>query len=281
LVLVLLLLAAAATLTVAAVFRSRTSAFVARSYAVAAQLSAGLEAGVQWASYVLAQDLETNDFDSFEDAWAEEDSAFRLGDVLVEVRIEDECAKICLGTFSEKGIEFPNMERDADQPRRPVGSRLRPLRRDPAKAKPDQWEWLERLHQGGHFEFLENVDKDSIAATLDETNVSLNELLGYVTFWTDGRLNLNTAAREVLQAAFDSGNRIYNKARDFPFEDLEEAAKAAGVSGRQAVDLARRGRVASDTFSIHVTARRASAARTGLYVVRRTRTGIVLLCRVY
>lgn len=108
------------------------------------------------------------------------------------------------------------------------------------------------------------------------------DILEYVTIYTDGRVNINTASETVLEALAESidsalAREIVSYRDDSPFGSLSQLARVPGVSEEVMRELSAMAKVSSDVFTIEVSVSLNGRVKNIVSVVRRAGDDIRVL----
>ena len=168
------------------------------------------EAGVQAAKVILREDAKNNDFDSLNDIWSLPQPQYELGGGAITLTIEDEERKININNLIMPQGKAPNEQNVA------VFRRLlEVLAIDPSVADA-VLDWLDNDLSprvgGGESSYYLSLpypykSKDDLFDTIEElrlvrgmTREAFDKLRPFVTVSSSGRVNINTAPKEVLMA---------------------------------------------------------------------------------
>jgi len=168
------------------------------------------EAGVQASKVIFREDAKNNDFDSLTDIWALSQPPYELGDGTISLTIEDEERKININNLIMPQGKAPN-----DQNVAVFRRLLEILAIDPSVADA-VLDWLdndESPRVGGaessYYLALPNPykSKNDLFDTVEElrlvrgvTPEVFDKLRPFVTVYSSGRVNINTAPKEILMA---------------------------------------------------------------------------------
>jgi len=168
------------------------------------------EAGVQAAKVILREDAKNNDFDSLNDVWSLPQPPYELGGGAITLTIEDEERKININNLIMPQGKAPN-----DQNLAVFRRLLEVLAIDPSIADA-ALDWLDNDLSprvgGGESSYYLSLpypykSKDDLFDTIEElrlvrgmTREAFDKLRPFVTVSSSGRVNINTAPKEVLMA---------------------------------------------------------------------------------
>lgn len=220
-------------------------------------------AGVEHQIAKLAND-ETQRYDTSEE-WAFEDKPFDLGDGSYQLSCRDEESKLNINTEQEASFKnLPGLEqeiidaildwRDKDSLCRLNGAEDSYYKRldPPYECKDGDFDTVEELLlvKGITRGLLYGEDRDG-DGRLDPG------LIEHLTVATDGRININTASKQVLRASLgidpDLAENIIDYRKDTPFKNREELLRVKGIKTLpQSVKdrLLKKVSVASSVFTI-------------------------------
>ncbi len=251
---------------------------LARSRARAVELRAALESGVALARCMLAVDRDEGPpGDSAEDAWARGPMQVRIGDVDVIMNIRDENSK----------VSVPHVlaaTRPADA--REFGRALRLFVRESARAfgaeEDEVRRWLvSRQHM------LDLPERLAGGPLFDVEGAGSGAVLPvgrYLTVWTDGGLNVNTAPREAMEYLWGRGNErlvraVIERREEKPFARPEEvfALPGAGQTLRRPGSM--RVLTESRVFEIEIVAQSGPARLCERVIVTRREPDVPVLFR--
>ena len=269
LVLALLVIATLSGLAVAFADASRTEVSLAGFYRDGFRAKALAQAGHETALWALFSD-EDLDVDGPEEAWSAFDGTglpVSLDEgAFVSGRITDESGKLNVNMlFSDEG-EID--EARAEQVRRLL--ELLGMDRSVCDALLD---WLDpddiKRMDGAESYHYQALDTPYPCAngplqTLEQTRLirglEEGELLPFITIYTDGMINVNTATAEVLQSLDEGLDRtvadaLIARRNDLPFASVEEVGEVAGVDQELFGRIRDFLTVKSSTFSVSLDAR--------------------------
>jgi len=240
------------------------------------------EAGAQAARIALRENFRDNDYDTLDEIWSRSAPPIELGEGTIEVAVEDEERKIDVNRLVLPNGNAPDEQRLA------VFRRLLELLDLDTQIADAVVDWLDRDETprtgGAESAYYERRPgayraKNDLFDTVEElrlvrgvTPAAFARLAPFVTVFSSGRVNVNTAPREVLMAlsagqdAAEAGvideaaaNEIIEFRKNSPFQRIEDIEK---VSPRLK-DLFRRTRL-RDLIDVRGTAWHVrSAGRVG------------------
>ncbi len=168
------------------------------------------EAGVRASVVILREDAKDNDFDSLNDAWSLPQPAYELGGGAITLAIEDEERKINVNS-----LVMPNGNAPNDQNVAVFRRLLEILAIDPSVADA-VLDWLDNDESprvgGAESSYYLSLpypykSKNDLFDTIAELRLVrgvtpdvFDKLLPFVTVRSNGRVNINTAPKEVLMA---------------------------------------------------------------------------------
>jgi type II secretory pathway component PulK len=249
-----------------------------RARARAVQLRAAAESGVALARAMLAADLRQRPaVDSPKDAWAQGPMVVRIGEAAVTVTIRDENAKISL----------PHLMKSwgGDDARR-LTQALRLFTQEAPGEFGIGADDLRRWVVANQFRL--DLPEQAAARPLFQVKAAAagpgKRPEDYVTVWTDGELNVNTAPAECLRYAWGDragqfvGELVKRRART-PFTAAEEVLALPGASTALRLPGAMRLSTTSTVFSIEVEAVAGPSRFCEQAVVTRAQPGVPVLFR--
>ena len=211
---------------------------------------------VNFAKVLLLKDQAENNYDSLEDNWAEEARKLEFGSLTVEMEITDEASKFNLNTLvSRQGKLDPqakeNLQRLARlydlSPERIVPKLLKML-----EANDEDAERLYRLVKGPIFatDFAKVISLDT-----GEDFAKIVSFCRSLTIWSHGKVNINTAPKEVLMALVPRlseslAQSIIEYRDEHPFRAVSDLRKVTGMPEGIYGNLARISTVQSRFFTV-------------------------------
>ena len=237
--------------------------------------------GIEVARRMLLEDADLA-CDSASEPWASERRTATVNGLAVGVRLIDECGKLALPGPGTPGARY-------DVPR---------AHREFAASCLGRLEGLLRLRQGSlarrgarPLVMEEMLSEPGVTAEVFYGVRSadggggggggwggggVSGLADCVTLWTDGRVNVNTAPREVLESlgpevTEEVASTVIEVRRRSPFRSAGEFGSLSSSLGGLVERAGEHLRVSSDCFRAEITVARGAGSRTGFAVLRRRR----------
>ncbi len=249
-----------------------------RARARAVQLRAAAESGVTLARAMLAADLAQRPaVDSLKDAWAQGPMLVRIGGAAVTVTIHDENAKISLPQLVKAW--------GGDDARR-LAHGLRMFTQEAPRDFGLKADDVRRWAVAGQFRL--ELPKEAAGKPLFRLKAAepdpKHRPQDYLTVWTDGELNVNTAPAECLRYAWGDGaasfvQELVRRRVRSPFTTTEEIFALQGASTALRLPGSMRLSTTSSVFSIEVAATLGPSRYCEEAVVTRARPGVPALFR--
>jgi len=210
--------------------------------------------GIQYAMAVLAELDDDTQCDTLDDEWAKVRRT-EIGRAQVTIRLIDECSRLNINGLtppnSDEGNELDRLAGALGLSAEHIGS--------------EAADWADLDDKGpfeagapnrgflctGELALLKGIDSSRLYGE--------NGLAPYVTVWSDGKINLNTASKEVLQAVLpeedsDIADAIIERRKMEPFGKVAELQTVSGLTGAVYQRLEKITCVAGSCFSVESTA---------------------------
>jgi len=221
--------------------------------------------GVNLGLYLLKMD--NPGIDTLAEEWAREIPPFPLDDGVVQLEIGDEDGKISVNKLTEKNKLNSHLGKAA--------LRLFELSAVGAQVFPCLLDYIDEdtvARPGGS----EDGCKNDIFYTKTELSdfPGLDDVVEFLTVYSSGRININTAPLSVIQSLSDKINeelaqKIIDYRADKPFGNIAQLGKVPGVTDVIAGDVNKVGTVRSSFFTIKSVATVGDVRKAVVAVVER------------
>lgn len=280
-VLTLLLVAILVALVAEFGYSTLVNVRIAENRAANLQHLYAAKGAVNFAKVLLLKDQAENNYDSLEDDWAAEARTLEFGSLILEAEITDETSKFNLNTLvSRQGKLDPEGKENLQHLARLYGltsetivPRILEMLEANHEDENEDEEGPYRLLKGPIFsaDFAKVISVDS-----DEDFANIVSFCRSLTISSDGKVNINTAPKEVLMALTHElseslAQSIIDYRKEHPFRGVGDLRKVTGMPEGIYRNLARISTVQSGFFTVFCKERSPGSAPGSQALVMRSR----------